>query len=116
GSHAGQWGDFDERGVPHANVKGKKLTKKEKELVETEYMSAKKRCQHQLKAWEEWELRLNKAEKELGKRDRVRWAYRASGPSKHATLHIDELEDFVAKMGWEPLSPADLASFQERTA
>eukprot|EP00434_Breviolum_minutum_P016255 symbB.v1.2.014325.t1/scaffold1046.1/size141965/3 len=113
GEHAGQWGGFDDRGVPHLNSKGKKLTRKEKELVETEYMAAKKRCQQQLKAWDDWENRLSQAEKALKRQDRVRWAYRAAGTSKHDILQPEDLKVFIAKMGWDAFGKADFETFQK---
>ncbi|CAE7576778.1 unnamed protein product [Symbiodinium natans] len=116
GEHIGRWSGFDERGVPHLNAKGKKLTKQEKELVETEYLEAKKAYQQQLKAKEQWERTLDDAERRLRDKDRVRWAYRAAGPSKHALLHVDDLEDFVKKMGWEPFSHADMEALQSVAA
>eukprot|EP00439_Symbiodinium_sp_Y106_P078042 s1128_g16.t2 len=120
GEHMGKWSGFDERGVPHLNAKGKKLTKQEKELVETEYLEAKKAYQQQIKAKEQWERALEDAEKALREKDRVRWAYRAAGPSRHALLHIEDLEelrpscmsDFVKKMGWEALSHKDMETLQ----
>ena len=97
----------------HFPVQGKKLSKQEKaalahgkgpgspdstsqELVETEYLEAKKAYQQQLKAgkmlkgskiWcircrlaaearDEWERAVEAAERALRDKDRVRWAYR----------------------------------------
>ncbi|CAE7289735.1 unnamed protein product, partial [Symbiodinium necroappetens] len=116
GEHMGKWSGFDERGVPHLNAKGKKLTKQEKELVETEYLEAKKAYQQQLKAKEQWERALEDAEQALRDKDRVRWAYRAAGPSRHALLHIEDLEDFVKKMGWEALRHKDMETLQSVAA
>ncbi|CAE7527261.1 unnamed protein product [Symbiodinium sp. CCMP2592] len=116
GEHMGKWSGFDERGVPHLNAKGKKLTKQEKELVETEYLEAKKAYQQQIKAKEQWERALEDAEKALREKDRVRWAYRAAGPSRHALLHIEDLEDFVKKMGWEAFSHKDMEALQSVAA
>lgn len=103
-------------GGRHRLSKGKKLTKQEKELVETEYLEAKKAYQQQLKAKEQWERALEDAEQALRDKDRVRWAYRAAGPSRHALLHIEDLEDFVKKMGWEALRHKDMETLQSVAA
>ncbi|CAK9056462.1 unnamed protein product [Durusdinium trenchii] len=116
GDQAGLWAGFDDRGVPHLNAKGKKLTRKEKELVETEYMAAKKKCQQQLKAWDDWEHQVSQAERALAGRDRIRWAYRAVGNkigNKHEILQPEDLKGFAKKMGWDALGKEDHGSFEK---
>ncbi|CAK9056626.1 unnamed protein product [Durusdinium trenchii] len=119
GDQAGLWAGFDDRGVPHLNAKGKKLTRKEKELVETEYMAAKKKCQQQLKAWDDWEHQVSQAERALAGRDRIRWAYRAVGNkigNKHEILQPEDLKGFAKKMGWDALGKEDHGSFEKAVA
>ena len=38
GEHEGKWSEYDDRGVPAKNLKKKKPTKKEKEVLEAEYL------------------------------------------------------------------------------
>jgi len=103
GEHEGKWSEYDERGVPLKNAKKKKPTKKEKEVLETEYLDASKAYQKYLKDVENWEQAKLDSEKALQKSDRLRWSFRQVG-QKHDPIDPDEMETIIKLMGWKKLS------------
>jgi len=103
GQHEGKWSEYDDRGVPVKNMKKKKPTKKEKEVLETEYLDASKAYQKYLKDVENWEQAKLDSEKELKKTDRLRWSFRQVG-QKHDPIDPDEMETIMKLMGWKPLA------------
>lgn len=106
GKHEGQWSEYDDRGVPTKNMKKKKPTKKEKDVLETEYLDQTKAYQKYLNDVEKWEQSKLDAEKALKKSDRLRWAFRQIG-EKQEPIEPDDMETIVRLMGWQALSPKE---------
>lgn len=102
GKHEGMWSEYDDRGVPAKNVKKKKPTKKEKEVLEVEYLDASKGYQKYMKDVETWEQAKLDSEKALKKSDRLRWSFRQVG-QKHDPIDPDEMETIMKFMGWKAL-------------
>jgi len=102
GEHEGKWSEYDDRGVPAKNMKKKKPTKKEKEVLEAEYLDASKAYQKYMKDVEAWEQSKLDSEKALKKSDRLRWSFRQVG-QKHDPIEPDEMETIIKFMGWKSL-------------
>lgn len=113
GAHEGKWSEYDERGVPQKNAKKKKLTKKEKDQLETEFLEAKKAHAMYLKAVTDWEQRKVNAEAALERTDRLRWAFRQVGEDKTTPIMIDELEELFRLMGWEKLTKKEATALKK---
>lgn len=100
GSHAGQWMEYDERGVPTKTIKKKKVAKKVKDGLDAEYLEARKKYQQYLKDVEDWEQRVTDAENALEQSDKIRWAFRKLGSDKNSSIAVDDLDELFRIMNW----------------
>lgn len=112
GRNEGKWLEYDERGVPTKTIRKKKLTKKEKDALEAEYLEAKKKHQQYLRDIEAWGQRRVDAENALERSDPLRWAFRQIG-EKNGPIKLDELEDFFHIMGWNQLKKREVAMLKK---
>lgn len=106
GQHDSKWSEFDERGVPVRNLKKKKPPKKEREVIEAEYLDANRTYKKYLLDVQHWEQAKLDSEAALKQKDRLRWAFRQVG-GKYDPIAPDEMETIVPLMGWKALPEND---------
>lgn len=114
GANEGKWGEYDDRGVPVKTIKKKKLSKKEKDGLETEYLQARQKHQQYLLDYTSWEQKQVDAENELERTDRLRWAFRqVSTGGKQEPISVEELETFFGVMGWDSMSKREVTMLKK---
>jgi len=116
GAHKGAWSEYDDRGVPTKNAKKKKLTKKEKDQYEQEFLEHKRKHEGYKRDLDTWEQKKLDAEGALEKTDSIRWAFRQIGTEKNEPMEADELEEFFRLMKFNTLSRSECGFLKKELA